>query len=289
MNTYRSAAIEKANCPSCNAPLKGKYCYGCGEKKLHEEEMTIRYFVGKVWNALTFTDIKFLRSISALLFKPGKLTAEFFAGRRRLYTAPLALFFFINLVYFLYQPVDALNSTFRSQTEGQPYSDWASGLVEQKMAEKEVGEEIFSANYNHMSQQISKICLIVFVFFFAIGLAIVNVKRKSLFYFHLISATHLVGFSILSMLILLPLLVTLILLLYIIIAGRDSPGLDLNMWYITSPVLAILGIYAYKMQRRLYVQGFFTTLAKTLLIIVFFIVSVILYRLFLFVFTMILI
>lgn len=250
------------------------------------EEMTLRYFFGSVWNALTFTDAKFVRSVIALLFKPGKLTAEFFAGRRKLFTAPLALFFFINLVYFLYQPVDALNSTLESQTLGQNYSGWASDVVDNRIKAENISRQDFAAKYNHMSEQVSKLCLVVFILIFAFGVALVNVRRGALFYFHLISATHFVSFSILSMLIILPLLATGVLSLYLWATGKTSIDIDPNKDYVIFPILAVLGLYGYKMQRRLYNQGFIRSSIKAVLLIVFFILSILLYRLFLFVVTM---
>lgn len=248
--------------------------------------MTLSYFFGSVWNALTFTDVKFLRSIQALLFKPGKLTAEFFAGRRRLYTAPLALFFFINLVYFIYQPVDALNSNLRSQTKGQLYSDWANEVVNEHLEEEGITREAFFVEYNQMTGQVSKLCLIVFVFLFALGIALVNVRRRELFYFHLISATHFVSFSILSMLILVPLVLTLFLWIYLLATHQNSIDLNENNFAITLAVLIILGAYGYEMQKRLYNQSWYKTLIKTVLLLLAFIAAVLAYRYFLFVVSM---
>lgn len=280
---------DHKNCPSCGEPLRGKFCYSCGEKKLDKDEMTLRYFFGSVWNAITFADVKFLRSVSALLFRPGKLTAEFFAGRRKLYTAPLALFFFINLVYFIYQPVDALNSTLQSQTLGQAYSEWASGVVENRILEENISRQEFETVYNQMTGQVSKLCLVVFILFFAVGVAIVNIRRRELFYFHLITATHFVSFSILSMLILLPVVATLWVAIYLWIIGENSLDFNPNMWYVTLPTLATLGLYAFAMQKKLYNQGFFKNVVKAFLLIIFFILSVLVYRLFLFVTTMLLV
>ena len=248
--------------------------------------MTLSYFFGSVWSALTFTDVKFLRSIVTLLIKPGKLTAEFFAGRRKLYTAPLALFFFINLVYFIYQPVDALNSNIISQTRGQFYSDWAHEVVTGHIDQEGISSDEFYSEYNHMTGQVSKLCLVVFILFFAVGIAVVNVRRGELLYFHLISSTHFVSFAILSMLILAPLIVTLFLYLYLIVTHQSSIDLNENNALITLAVLIVLGVYAYGMQKKLYHQGWFRTLVKSILLIVAFMIAVLAYRFFLFLVTM---
>lgn len=253
---------------------------------MEKSEMTLRYFFGNVWNALTFTDVKLLRSVCALLFKPGKLTAVFFEGKRKLYTAPLTLFFFINLVYFLYQPVDALNSNLRSQTMGQFYSEWANDVVNRHLEENEISREDFFVQYNQMTGQVSKLCLIVFVLLFAGGIALVNVRRGELFYFHLISATHFVSFSILSMLILVPLILTFGIWGYLIYTHQDSMDLNENNLPITMAVLVVLGTYAYGMQKRLYGQRWYKTLINSVFIIIAFMAAVLAYRFFLFTVTM---
>lgn len=227
--------------------------------------------------------------MSALLFKPGKLTSEHFAGRRKLFMAPLALFFFINLVYFLYQPVDALNSTLASQTSGQSYSNWSREVVSQRLQNSPMDIKEFTEVYNDMSAQVSKLFLVVFVLFFAVGTALVNVRRKSLFYFHLITATHYVSFAILSILIILPFLASIIYRTFSYFIPGSFQSFDPNAWYISVPILLLLGVYAFTMQKRLYKEHTFITLLKALLLLFAFALSVVLYRLFLFVVVMALI
>ena len=251
--------------------------------------MTIAYFFSKVWNALTFTDVKFLRSVKTLIFNPGKLTAEYFAGRRKLYAAPLALFFFINLVYFLYQPVDALNSSLGSQVGGQAYSDWAEGRVNQILETSELSFEEFELVYNQMTGQVSKLFLIVFVFLFGLVLAVVNIFKKQLFYYHLIASTHYVSFAILVLLIILPFFASLILRGYMKMVGMESISIDSNGWYITLPGLSILVGYAFGMFKMLYYKKWFIALPLSLIAVFGFMLSVLAYRFFLFITTLLMI
>lgn len=227
--------------------------------------------------------------MSALLFKPGKLTSEYFAGRRKLFMAPLALFFFINLVYFLYQPVDALNSSLASQVSGQSYSNWSREVVSQRLQNTPMDLKEFTIAYNQMSAQVSKLFLVVFVLFFAVGTALVNVRKKSLFYFHLITATHYVSFAILSILIILPFLASVIFRIFSYFTQSTFQSFDPNAWYISVPMFLLLGGYAFAMQRRLYIENILILLLKALLLVVAFALSVVMYRLFLFVVVMVLI
>ena len=62
------------------------------------------------------------------IFRPGALTAEHIAGRRRPYLTPLRLFLLCNLVYFVAQPYTGFsgyNTDLRSQIARQGYSEVA--------------------------------------------------------------------------------------------------------------------------------------------------------------------
>ncbi len=278
--------VVSEKCPSCDAALSGRYCSQCGEKSMYQEEMTLRYFFGSVWNAITFTDIKFLRSLSALLFKPGLLTQEYFQGRRRWYSRPLSLFFFINLVYFIYQPIDALNSQYISQTKGQVYSEWAEGVSRAKIEATGLSEEQFGERYNHMTSQVSKLFLVVFALIYAAFTALINVDTKKMFSYHLTSAVHFVSFAIFAILIMVPLLATLLAYAYVYTTRNSIGSLDLDAWYLTVPLLFILGNYIYKTQRRLFHQHTLVAILKSVLLLFCFILSILIYRFFLFVLTM---
>jgi hypothetical protein len=53
-----------------------------------------------VWHLLTHADDRLLSTLGVLLAKPGRLTLEYFAGRRTRYVPPFRLFFVISLVLF---------------------------------------------------------------------------------------------------------------------------------------------------------------------------------------------
>jgi hypothetical protein len=55
----------------------------------------------EVTEDLTHADSRLWRTMGALLFKPGLLTAEFLAGRRVKYLPPLRLYLVLSVLYFL--------------------------------------------------------------------------------------------------------------------------------------------------------------------------------------------
>jgi hypothetical protein len=78
-----------AECVSCHQPLTGRYCANCGEKTLDPDTLTVRhFFVHTIVDELVHLDGKFWRTLRALLFRPGVLSAEYSAGRRRPYIKP---------------------------------------------------------------------------------------------------------------------------------------------------------------------------------------------------------
>jgi hypothetical protein len=86
-------------CRNCNAAVTGEYCAACGQEtqlklptaRVFMREATGRYFSldGRMW-----------RTLAALLFRPGFLTREYFAGRRRRYIRPARLFLVLSLALF---------------------------------------------------------------------------------------------------------------------------------------------------------------------------------------------
>jgi len=87
-------------CHNCNTPLKGVYCYQCGQPK----RSFIRFFPALVWDLLDSLfdlDSRLSRTLKPLLLQPGQLTNEYIAGRRFRYVAPLRLYLFVSLAFFI--------------------------------------------------------------------------------------------------------------------------------------------------------------------------------------------
>jgi len=104
----RAAPVAKAaahdttsarRCRNCGADAPWNYCPSCGQETaialpsaftfLREAAGRYVRFDGRMW-----------RSLSALLFRPGFLTHEYLAGRRRRYVRPARLFVALSIVLF---------------------------------------------------------------------------------------------------------------------------------------------------------------------------------------------
>src|SRR5579885_2318191 len=159
---------EGTACVTCGSELHGMYCSHCGEKRLEDHDKSVIHYLGELLHSLSHADSKFLRSLRYLVTRPGFLTREFVAGRRKPYTNMLSLFLIGNLLYLLFPPNDALNSNFISQTDGQPYSEMiAIPQARQKMEVRHWNETQIAARYNEESAHNAKMMLIVLVFLFS--------------------------------------------------------------------------------------------------------------------------
>lgn len=89
-------------CVSCGAVLQGKFCSACGEKKINSSDFKLSHLLEQGIDVFTHLDSKLFKSVKALLFHPGLLTAEFIRGVRKPYMKPFQVFFLINIFFFFF-------------------------------------------------------------------------------------------------------------------------------------------------------------------------------------------
>jgi hypothetical protein len=93
------SATEPTRCRNCRAPVDGRFCGHCGQ----ETDLrlpTLREFLREAAGRYVAFDGRFWRTMVALFFRPGRLTREYYAGRRRRYIRPARLYLFATLVFF---------------------------------------------------------------------------------------------------------------------------------------------------------------------------------------------
>jgi Protein of unknown function (DUF3667) len=94
-----------AACASCARPLAGRYCSHCGEEAVEPHTLTVRHFVAHTLAHETLhLDGKIWRTLRYLILRPGFLTKEYCAGRRRLYVNPVRIFITAVIAYTLLAP-----------------------------------------------------------------------------------------------------------------------------------------------------------------------------------------
>jgi hypothetical protein len=176
-------------CPNCGAELQGRWCHACGQKRIEPEERTLRWLLGEFLAGLTNLDSKFLRSLRALLAQPGRLGAEWLAGRRASWTSPIALFLVINVIYFFIPQLTDLNLPLRDQFS-QWHGEHARLLVDARLAERDITLEVYATRYAVESANLAKTLIILHVPPFALLLMLLTWTRRVVFVDHFAISLH---------------------------------------------------------------------------------------------------
>lgn len=103
MTQQESSAPQHSVCANCGAPLGGRYCANCGQDG--HAQLTVRHFFEEVIEGLLHFDSTFWRTLRPLLFRPGLMTQQYLAGRRKYYAPPFRTYLVISVIYFLLSSV----------------------------------------------------------------------------------------------------------------------------------------------------------------------------------------
>ena len=93
--------MPAVRCENCGAPVSVRYCGACGQR-LEPPVHSLWQFLQVAAEDLTHADSRLWRTLAALLFKPGYLTAQFLAGRRASYLPPVRLYLVLSVVFFIW-------------------------------------------------------------------------------------------------------------------------------------------------------------------------------------------
>ena len=192
-------------CVSCGTELRGNYCHKCGQREIKKEDKRLRHFFEEAFASLFYADGKFFKTLRLLITKPGELSASFIGGIRKKYLSPLQLFFFANLVYFLFPVLSTFNTPLEVQLNGLPYSPVVERTVNSYVESSSISIEEFRMQYDQQSSSIGKLILIVLVLIHGLILRLLFMDKKQ-YYFEdfLATAAYFNSFYILIMLVGLP-------------------------------------------------------------------------------------
>ncbi len=92
---------NEAPCPNCAGilPVSARFCSQCGQRQ-QARVPTLRMWFGEWLEEGFGLDARVPRTLRALLFRPGFLTREWFAGRRVRYISAFRLYLLSSLVMF---------------------------------------------------------------------------------------------------------------------------------------------------------------------------------------------
>jgi hypothetical protein len=249
------------NCPSCGERLVGDYCHACGEKRPESRDLTVRHFVTEAAQELTSVEhSKLFHTIWSLLVRPGFLTNEWIAGRRRLYLKPLNLclgIFALSLfAYSVYRPVsmfDLANFLKQDQTGN------TLRPLDKLAAKKHIETDELLDRISERWQHFMSLSPLIFIGVFALTLQLVFVLSRRYFVEHLVFSMHYVSFALLTVVLLWP--------LYFFI-GIKSGGINTTVAVLKWLLDAVYMFFAVRAVYRL--SNARTLLASVVLIVCYF-------------------
>jgi hypothetical protein len=92
-------SVAAPACRNCGAKTGGHYCANCGQETALQLP-TFRSFMRDAAGRYVALDGRLWRTLFGLVARPGFLTLEYFAGRRRRYIRPARLFLVLYLLLF---------------------------------------------------------------------------------------------------------------------------------------------------------------------------------------------
>jgi len=89
-------------CSNCGHPLdmSDRFCPQCSQIN-STKKLTVKDFFDEFFASLISYDSKLLKTLSALLLRPGKITRDYVSGKRVSYTNPFRFLLSLSIIYFL--------------------------------------------------------------------------------------------------------------------------------------------------------------------------------------------
>lgn len=94
-----------SHCANCGAALADRYCGRCGQDS--HVSLSFGHFLHEFMEGMFHVDSSFWRTLRALVTRPGFLTEQYLAGKRRAYSPPFRSYLVISIVYFIVASVFA--------------------------------------------------------------------------------------------------------------------------------------------------------------------------------------
>ncbi len=93
-------------CLNCSTPLTDKYCSHCGQRDLPARQDLGDLLINFISSFYSF-ESKFFKTFQYLLFRPGKIVAEYNAGKRESFYHPARMYVFLSFIFFLLMSIFA--------------------------------------------------------------------------------------------------------------------------------------------------------------------------------------
>lgn len=186
-------------CLTCGQEASGNFCAYCGEKRREDHDFSLLHVLAEAAEAFFHVDSKIFLTLKTLITEPGKLTAEFFLGRRKPYMSPLQTFFLCNLIFFVLQPLTGLEilaPPLRIFESNVFLKGTATRLIDQRLAKLHLSRsnpeqfKEFTERFARVAHLQAKSLILALAPMLAVLLAILNFRKRRYFSEHLIFSLH---------------------------------------------------------------------------------------------------
>lgn len=263
-DTQHTTPASQTVCADCGAHLSGPFCSQCGERAIDRRSLTLSHFLKhNVLHELSHVDGKIFRTFRYLLFRPGFLSAEYFAGRRSRYVNPVRLLLTCLLVLALLARTGSMTMSLGKLKlnllpPGPPSADTVdetiakldvfgilNSLMEKESRSKDLKTPAAVEKFNHELKTYATALSFCNVLLLSGFLAILYRRRRSLYLEHLVFSLHLASFVLLFSILPTPLFWILVMLL-------KGSALKTAAGILAFLLLAVEMIYLYKALLRFY-------------------------------------
>ena len=170
------------------------FCARCGEKQPNHHDLTVGHFAHELVHELVHLDSKLFRTLRELMLMPGQLTAEYFAGRKKRYIAPIRLFITLFAITFIayssFKPVAvySLDGLMRMDPEHKLENALKKGAAKRQLPYEDIKTRIEHRWQKNMS-------LVSMLSILSIALALKLLYFRRYFTEHLVWGTHYMCFA----------------------------------------------------------------------------------------------
>jgi hypothetical protein len=193
-------------CVNCREPVAAEFCGQCGERRRTPDALSLRHLATEAFEHATSLDLRLLRTLVALVRRPGEPTRAYVAGARRRHTPPLQLFLLLNVVFFLAAPrlglfryqIDAQYAeALAARVNGPPSRYLASRVMIDAVRRSGGSATAFRARYNAAVESRTRSMASIFIAWLSVLLLAAYARRGRYLAEHVVFATHYFTFALL--------------------------------------------------------------------------------------------
>jgi Protein of unknown function (DUF3667) len=201
-------------------------------------------------------DVKFLRTLPPLLFRPGTLVKHALTSPENKYVKPFALFVFLNFAFFIFKS----KGLFAYTLDTYGGFSWIETYLRQKQSELNLQPALLAERFNTAMHFEQKEYLIIMVPLFALIVYLLYFIKQKYFAQHLVFALYFYCFFIIYLMI----LPYLFMLLGFILKTFDRETSWLNSEVVLGGLILFINwIYLFFAVRTVYSGGYFAAAWKS--------------------------